>query len=122
MKARTSGTLLFVPDEDCGGIKEVVSGEGNATHFGNFTVHLEGCIGGLISGYQIAANGDKIITQFLYPGVDENGQFIVFGYEGGTGRFENALGEIKLYITLTPDPDYPWIAHFENYGEGWISY
>ena len=68
MKGRTEGTIQIFPDEGCGsGLGEIIIGEGYATHLGKFTVELSGCFGGFISGYQTAANGDKLFTYVAGP-------------------------------------------------------
>lgn len=118
LKVRTEGAIKIFSEGSCSsGLGEIIIGEGNATHFGKFTVELNGCLGGPIFGYQTAANGDKVFTYVAGPPTPyKDGFLLPFGYYGGTGRFTYAMGEITLYIIMDEE------GNFRNSGEGWISY
>jgi len=138
IKIRSSGTFNIVgePDEPCMfGLPQVlISGEGNASHLGLFTVEITYCTDfaeiHIAEGFQIAANGDKL---FFYSnnlenlgdvGFDEGGTYSIYHYTHGTGRFEYVTGFIKLYgIQEYTDADQPWLGGtFTNHGEGEITY
>lgn len=99
----------------------IISGEGNASHFGHYTVVNHGCYDGEspIFGTISAANGDEIHTYVASAVQDEytgvwNYHYVV--YEG-TGKFDGVYGDIYL---LGP-------IDFENWtwtmsGEGEITY
>jgi len=137
IKIRSSGTFNIVgePDEPyMSGLPQVViSGEGNASRLGLFTVEITYCTDfaeiHIAEGFQIAANGDKL---FFYSnnlenlgdvGFDEGGAYSIYHYTHGTGRFEYVTGFIKLYgIQEYTDADQPWLCgKFTNHGEGKIT-
>ena len=125
IKSRSSGTIAFVPNSsDCNGFTKVlIQGQGNATHLGLFTIELSYCSDGVnplgpILGFQTAANGDKLFTALVGGGFDpELGPYQDYIYYDGTGRFEGASGEVRLYGS----PDYDNLV-FENHGEGTLTY
>ena len=124
-KVRNSTTINFIPgSEDCGGLfKVVIEGEGNASHMGLFTIYIDYCSDGEnptgpILGVQTAANGDTLLTALVGAGFDpELGQYLDWIYYDGTGRFEGAYGEIRLYGVI----DYV-NGVGELAGEGTITY
>ena len=73
----------------------------------------------------IAANGDKLYFKANSAdgdiGIDENGEYTIYHFEGGTGRFEFSNGEVKLYGSVEIDPS-TLNGVYSNYGEGWIKY
>jgi hypothetical protein len=84
--------------------------------------------GGHPEGYQVAANGDMLYTAMGSKdentpgeGVDEGGYFQYYLYTGGTGRFENAEGWIKLYFNFDPEPPSPPTS-YTNFGEGELTF
>ena len=119
-----------------------ISGEGNATHLGKFTVVNTYCMDlrTLISedpkywnweGAMTAANGDILATDILNPvvGGDINpGADGVTYYtytvnsERSTGRFEGATGTILMWGSATFDPNSLFTGTWEMEGEGTISY
>ena len=97
-------------------------GEGNATHLGHFTTTMSFCADNLTFTYKngegefVAANGDKLY--FYIPSPDSVGHIIPivdplyelqfqdpFTFNGGTGRFEGALGEgyTNSFVNLFDD-------------------
>ncbi|UKM65931.2 hypothetical protein GSB9_02503 [Flavobacteriaceae bacterium GSB9] len=111
-------------------------GGGNATHLGNFTTDLKFCFHvvfdeqgnpdpeggfgeyGTVEGYMEAANGDRLFVttpgSILIPIQDD---FYAFKFEdiciigGGTGRFENASGELNINSRVRIDgtgTDHKW--------------
>ncbi len=98
-----------------------VSGTGNATHLGLYSVVNQGCYDGLnpIFGVITAANGDEIHTYIAHAEQDPDTGIWTYHYKiyDGTGRFEDANGDIFMVGTLD----------FENWlwklaGEGTITY
>lgn len=123
-KVRTEGTISFI-ENHCGeGIDlEVIRGKGNATHLGLFTLELEYCLDGISgpAGKQIAANGDELWSYMSEPpGTDEEGFYMVYAIYGGTGRFENATGSVKLYMEFGVD-EFGNMT-FSNHGIGTLTY
>ncbi len=136
LKIKGSGVLEYnYPWDECGEefVFVEVMGTGNATHLGKFTLYLSYCRhledgdeDTVPSGYQMAANGDILFTEIgpkdentPVEGVDEGGFFIYFIYTGGTGRFEDADGWVKLYFEFD-DPEQPLI--YSNHGEGELTF
>ncbi|WP_445386039.1 hypothetical protein ACT6NV_04340 [Robiginitalea sp. IMCC44478] len=125
-KLRGEGILSLSQDtDDCPGLMQLtVNGSGQASHLGNFQVSLVWCTNftdtNYASGKQIAANGDELYFYLVDNGVDENGEWALYSYEGGTGRFENLRGE--LYERITTTFTGPFTAVYTNTGNGWLSY
>lgn len=107
-------------------LQMVISGGGNASHIGNFSVTNWICIDALlnpasaITGEIIAANGDKICTMVTKaPWVDEKGINYYYSVrtELCTGRFKDATGYIIMWGII----DYGTMT-FDLKGEGKIKY
>jgi len=102
---RSIGTVSSVyPSEECSPYAQVITtGEGNATFVGHFTVLIKYCVdmGGnpqsLITADMTAANGDVINTIMIRGYYIDNLFYSDYIIVGGTGRFENATGNITLY-------------------------
>jgi len=137
-KIKGSGTFNIVgePDDPCiYGLPQVlISGQGNASHLGLFSVEITYCTNftdiHIAEGFQIAANGDEIFfysNNLVNPGdvgFDEGGAYAIYHYTHGTGRFKDVTGFIKLYgIQEYIDPNQPWLGGtYTNQGEGEIAY
>lgn len=125
-KGKGSGTFQLVENTDCGDdlFQVSIDGKGNATHLGLFTVILTSCTNFSniynLSGVQTAANGDELYFYSTSFGMDEKGNWTDYIYDGGTGRFENATGEFRLYgiNTFTSSTG----GYYTNQGYGTISY
>jgi len=98
-----------------------LSGDGNASHIGHYTVVNFGCYDGesLISGIITAANGDEIYTYVTSAELDPETDIWYYHYviDGGTGRFDGAYGEVDLFGTIDFE-SYEWTME----GEGTITY
>jgi hypothetical protein len=125
-KMATTGTLAFVPNSpSCGSgnIEVIIQGTGNGTHLGLYTIYLTYCSDGTNplsppAGIQTAANGDQLNTMMVGAGMDPVlGYYMDFQYSGGTGRFANVIGSVRLYQTI----DYVNLT-FSNYGFGTLTY
>ncbi|WP_186755819.1 hypothetical protein [Echinicola salinicaeni] len=117
----------FTSPADFWGLEHQVGG-GNATHMGNYTIDLKFCFHVVLneeglpdseSGFGEfgggdavieANNGDLLYSYFdegvLVPVQDENYDYefvTIFHITGGTGRFENASGEITNYGYVKAD-------------------
>ncbi|MDN3668076.1 hypothetical protein QWY93_01840 [Echinicola jeungdonensis] len=117
----------FISPTDFWGQEHQVGG-GNATHIGNFTIDLKFCFHVVINeeglpdiegGFGEFTGGDGIIEanngDLLYTSADGgvlvpiqhdkyNFEFVtIFHVTGGTGRFENASGEITNYGFVKAD-------------------
>ena len=92
---------------------ETVTGEGNASHIGHYTVLNTGCFDGtsVIYGVITAANGDEIQTYIAYDVYVDGIWYFHYVVYGGTGRFDGVCGYIDMYGTLDlvfeGDPPYP---------------
>jgi hypothetical protein len=100
-------------------------GEGEATHLGHFLWEDEelaifGMDGATIHGSftMTAANGDKLYGTFdTVASFDEDRNLLIEGdytFAGGTGRFEFATGEGKLFAIGYFVPDFPVEGTFEG--------
>lgn len=98
-----------------------VSGSGNATHLGLYTIINQGCYDGssLILGTITAANNDEIQTyiESAYQDVNSGIWYYHYVIYNGTGRFEGATGDINMYGTLD-FVNFVWNLQ----GEGTITY
>lgn len=98
-----------------------ISGEGNASHIGLYTVKNQGCYDGEspIFGIITAANGDEIHTYVASAVLDENTGIWNYHYVvyGGTGQFNSVYGDIYL-VGLIDFENWVWTM----YGEGEITY
>ncbi len=117
---KVSGTLAFFPNsESCDGyIKVEGRGNGTGTHLGAFTQEIDYCTDGVnptsnIFSISTAANGDKLFSVMVGAGPDYQDYY----YYGGTGRFEGAYGEIRLYGYV----DYVNLV-WSLQGEGYLVY
>jgi hypothetical protein len=136
MKVKGSGILEYIyPWDECGMGNEFVEvfGTGKATHLGKFDHYLSYCRSieeenpvTLVEGYLMAANGDVLNTHLRInddgttaEGEDEIGFYLIFDFDGGTGRFEEAEGWVKLYFIFDID-ERPTI--YSNFGEGELAY
>jgi hypothetical protein len=125
-KPSGSGTISYVPD-GCGSgtLRFVSNGQGNSNRFGAFTQLTTFCINvgtgqpmGPITGAGTGANGDKFFYTFANAGVDEATGLTFQEYDitGGTGRFVNATGSMKLtYHVFEP-------THYSYTGDGTLTY
>lgn len=128
LKLRSAGTtvLLFPPNNNCNPneVEVVLNGEGHATHLGLFTFFASYCsLDGInpvspILGVQTAANGDELYSVLVGAGEDpELGYYQDWVFYGGSGRFEDATGEIRLYAIV----DFINLT-WSNHGVGTITY
>jgi len=95
------------PSNNCdeGICKVYVSGSGNCSHLGKFTVENFGCFdvfGGTGQvgdwfGFLTAANGDMINTQLIYSWEADGLDWYFYDIIGGDGRFDGASGYIENY-------------------------
>jgi hypothetical protein len=107
--------------------------EGTGTHVGHFTGKTVNCIEDnisyrLISHYNVieAANGDLIYvygseddgTEMVIDWADPNLSFEILGAQivGGTGRFENATGELVLSSPSIFGGPFTWIGEISSVG------
>lgn len=124
-KVRGSGTLEIVPPTQCENLAQIdINGTGNATHLGRFSVEILYCTDfqttTIITGTQTAANGDELYFYSVGFGVDAEGEYTDYIYDGGTGRFEFVTGELRLYGVTTFTG--PTTGVYTNHGEGTLTY
>jgi len=112
------GTLTPDPNQPGHFIAE---GTGTATHLGSITVHrtlsLEPSTDGSglvdVEGEAtlVAANGDELRTGIKGTLNPETGHAIlVYEWEGGTGRFQNATGTTTWQVDVNADQTYDVVA------------
>lgn len=98
-----------------------VSGEGNASHIGHYTVLNYGCFDQVspVFGIITAANGDEIHTYVTSAWQDPDTEIWYYHYViyGGTGRFDGAYGDVDLFGTIDFE-NFEWTME----GEGTITY
>lgn len=98
-----------------------ISGQGIASHLGNFTVVNTYCDDDNIYGNTTAANGDEIFSVMI--GVDApppNTKELYYLVYDGTGRFDGAYGTITLRGELNKQPD--GTGDWSLSGEGEITF
>ena len=122
----SSGTFeLVYPSTECPDeVQVLITGDGNATHLGHFTVKNTYCSDfsqnptSPIKGLLTAANGDTINTMVV--GIDYNPEVgFIYDYTvlGGSGRFEGVTGYITMYGVID-EINFFWSLK----GEGQITY
>jgi hypothetical protein len=112
------GALTPVPDQPGHFTAE---GAGTATHLGSIIVHRTLALSpaadgsGLVNvegeATLVAANGDELKTGIegtLNPAT--NHAVLVYGWEGGTGRFKNATGVTVWQVDINADQTYDLVA------------
>ena len=101
-----------------------LEGNGNSTHLGLFQTSIYWCTDfagqEYLSGTITAANGDELYFESVFFGEDENGGFGDYVFEGGTGRFVDSYGELRLYTTTIFETNTS--GTYSNYGEGFLQY
>jgi hypothetical protein len=111
-------------DETAGIARWWVEGSGTASHVGRFSIGKSMCLdpvtGAVTDGYGglVAANGDRIHMVFTGQMVQPEPPTFALLYHivGGTGRFENAAGELAVRTMLTSE------STWTSSGSGWMSY
>ena len=99
----------------------VAEGTGTATHLGSLAVHRTFTLrpstdgSGLVDvqgeATLVAANGDELRTGIegtLNP--ETNHAILIYGWEGGTGRFVNATGTTTWQVDINKDQTYDVVA------------
>jgi ligand-binding SRPBCC domain-containing protein len=119
-KAEFADGFLVVP-------WEIVNESGQATHCGRYTSHGGGTMmmdlsGNVLSltgaGRLVAANGDVI----YWHETQQGSELPVIYFNGGTGRFQNAVGEaVAQMVMLSENLETGTITAAVS-GAGWISY
>ncbi len=109
----------------CPGLAQLtIDGGGQATHLGNFEVSLIWCTDRVsynsATGTMVAANGDELRFNLIEYGMDAEGEWATYEFDGGTGRFDGASGELheRIYSTFIDE----FNAVYTNTATGWISY
>jgi hypothetical protein len=125
-KGQSSGVVTTVGFDPVAGIEYTrLTGEGQATHLGRFTVTGYVAIdvaAGLVQGTftLTAANGDMLFLLMAGGGIDPTHGFGTFTVVGGTGRFQGATGRYEQAITFATPPGPSDIAYTDTL-EGTIS-
>ncbi len=106
-----TGVATLITDEAGHLIGATPTGSGTATHLGQWTVtgnvsytpDANGVLHSSGEATLTAANGDKVY--FLIEGILDPVAAVdqgVFRFAGGTGRFENATGDINFVVAINP--------------------
>ena len=134
-KVKGSGTWQVLPEAtacDPGLFQVFIEGNGNATHLGLFDVTITACTNFddsyFFDATLVAANGDELSAISVDWGYTEEGQeWTDYIFDGGTGRFENATGDLRLYgvsvpTVFHPETGLPIAGIYNNSGYGTITY
>ncbi len=124
-KVKGAGTFQIVAPTACDNLTQVlIDGQGNATHLGLFTVLITYCtdfaLTHEITGTMTAANGDELYFYSVGFGVDDEGEWTDYIYDGGTGRFEYVTGELTMYGVSVFTSQTTGV--YTNYGSGTLTY
>jgi hypothetical protein len=106
-----TGVAPLIVDEAGHLIGATPTGSGTATHLGQWTVSgsvrytpdADGVLHSSGEGTLTAANGDRVY--FLIAGILDPVAAIdqgIFHFAGGTGRFENATGDLNFVVAINP--------------------
>lgn len=124
-KVRGQGTFEMVATTECDTPYQIaLMGNGNGTHVGLFSVEITWCTDfdliTYLTGTITAANGDLLYFYSVGFGVDDNGEYGDYIFEGGTGRFDDCYGELRLHTTIVPTS--PGFGTYTNFGDGYLIY
>jgi hypothetical protein len=106
-KGRSTGVVTTVGFDPVNGISYThVSGVGQATHLGHFTVSgdvsVEVATGIPLGTWTLtAANGDMLFLRMGGHGIDATHGFGAFTVVGGSGRFQGAAGYYEQVNTIS---------------------
>ena len=134
-KGRSSGVVVTTGFEDpcvtvslnghpC--VTTLLTGEGQATHLGHFTVTAQAVID-VITGIPTgpwtltAANGDRLFVTFVGFGIDPTHGGGDMTIVGSTGRFQGATGHYTQRITFSDTPGNLSSVSYTDVLEGVIS-
>jgi hypothetical protein len=126
-KGQSSGVVTAVGFDPVEGIAFTrVTGEGQSTHLGHFTVTgdvgVEVATGIPLGTWTLtAANGDMLFLTMGGHGIDPTHGFGAFTVVGGTGRFQGATGYYEQIITFAVPPGTADIIPYTDVLEGTIS-
>jgi hypothetical protein len=116
-KAMLTGNAHLSPTDDPAVLRNDETGEGEATHLGQFTwadvefadfAAIPGGVSVVATFTMTAANGDELYGEFTSVGYFADPQTLViqgeFEFTGGIGRFADATGsgEIDAFAFLAP--------------------
>lgn len=124
-KLKSHGNFTTVPAVECAPLTQrVLTGTGNATHIGRFDASIIWCTNFAdqiyLEGTIIAANGDELYFYSIGFGQGSEGQYGDYIFEGGTGRFVECYGEIRIYTSITNTSETE--GTYNNSGEGYLIY
>lgn len=121
LRQQSSG--LLQPVGPCAaGVEFIADGTGVATHIGRFSLHIGWCMnpttGAITSGSATvtAASGDRIAMDLTGQAVSTTELSFNLGIIGGTGRFQNASGQLDVTALLGS------AGGWTSEGAGWIRY
>ncbi len=121
VKGTISGTNTVTPSNACGaGVPLFVGkGTGVSSHSGSFTWAYSDCATSLHQDVDTYNNGDKIFFAQTDQAVDPATGLVYQDYiiSGGTGRFDGATGNNRLFFTKRDCTTYP-VCVLEGYFEG----
>lgn len=113
------GTYVMVKPEFCEDLNQLMM-EGTSRHglLGEFNTFMRKCTDfreqNIIRGRHVMKNGDELLFYSNISGTDRHGNWSLYIYEGGTGKFMNATGEVRMYHIENH-------GSYKNYGEGRLS-
>lgn len=124
-KLRSHGSFQMVSSSECLPLSQIaLTGTGNGTHLGRFDASIIWCtdFGSefYLTGTLTAANGDEIEFYSVDFGQSSEGQYGDYIFEGGTGRFADCYGEMRIYTTIVNTGQGE--GTYSNYGDGYIIY
>ncbi|MFN8491750.1 MAG: hypothetical protein U0350_29390 [Caldilineaceae bacterium] len=126
-KGHSSGLVTATGFDPVAGIAYFhVTGAGEATHLGHFTVSGETGVAvatGIPQGNWTltAANGDKLFLAMGGHGIDPTHGFGAFTVVGGTGRFQGATGYYEQIITFSATPGSSDVVTYRDVLDGTLS-
>jgi len=123
--AKLAGNAHLTPTGDPSVLLNHETGDGEATHLGQFQWEDDevatfgaGGVSVVASFTMTAANGDKVYGKFTSTGsFDEDGNLVIEGsYQitGGSGRFDGAVGSGNISAVAFLSPGLPFIGSFNG--------
>jgi hypothetical protein len=121
-KGSASGVAVYVPDTECleFGLRTEVSAGGTASHLGRMEMTGGHCASFTPSDGQltlVAANNDTVSLDYSGPCNGVDACWFAGEVTGGTGRFDDATGQIDMTVGLSPQPDGSVLADITWTGE-----
>lgn len=124
-KVKGFGTLEIIKESECSGLNQVeMVGQTVESSLGSFKTFARKCTNfnnkNYIKGMHVAGNGDELHFYSEESGENNNSNYNVYIYYGGTGLFEGASGKVQIFSVETYQTALN--GTYESSGKGTLTY